>query len=306
MRVGFVGTGSMGSPVARNLLSAGAELVVHDQNQEAAYSLLVAGATWAEDPARLARDVDVVFLSLPSHVEVEKVCFGPGGLFSTIRPGTYLIDLTTGSTSMIPRLVEAQQTWGIHYLACPVSQGVDGARAGTLSIFVGGDPDHYEHCRPLFDAIASEAIHTGDHRSAMAAKLATNLLWFVHAGVIGEALALGAKAGIDLMVLRQVLLHSCGTSWVVEHDLGSIYEGTFDPSFSTALCVKDLGLIDELAHQLGVPLEFGALAGQVFARAQDLYGGDAPELSVVRYVQDRTRAVLQVASDENLAEVTGV
>jgi 3-hydroxyisobutyrate dehydrogenase-like beta-hydroxyacid dehydrogenase len=295
MRIGFVGTGSMGNPVARNLLAAGHELSVHDLVKSQAADLVADGANWCDDAAGVAAEADVVLLSLPSHLEVEAVCFGAGGLFETIRPGTYLIDLTTVSISLIPRLVQAQQTYGVHYLTSPVSQGVDNARLGKLSVFVGGSPADYEHCLPIFRAIAEVVLHTGDHLSAMAAKLLTNLLWFINAVAIGEALVLGAKSGIALPVLREVVLNSCGTSWVAEHDLGSIYDGSYDPSFTTKLCCKDLRLISELAARLDVPIELGATVEQIFRRVGNIYGDDSPELSVVRHLQEITHTHLQTS-----------
>ena len=294
MRVGFVGTGSMGAPVAANLLAAGHELLVHDLRPEASAELVAAGATWCPDPAAVARDAELVLLSLPSHVEVESVCFGDAGLLSTIQPGTCLIDLTTISVSLVPRLVDAQRTHGIRYLAAPVSQGVDNARIGRLSIFVGGAEEDLEACRAIFDPIATVVTHTGDQASAIAAKLLTNLLWYINAAAIGEALVLGARAGITLPVLHDVIVNSCGTSWVATHDIPSIYDGSFDPSFTTKLCTKDLRLITELAGRLDVPVELGAMAEQIFQRSEKLYGGDSPELSVVRYLQETTSTVLQL------------
>jgi 3-hydroxyisobutyrate dehydrogenase-like beta-hydroxyacid dehydrogenase len=293
MRVGFVGTGSMGNPVAANLAAAGHELFVNDLREDAAASLVETGAIWCPTAAAVAREADVIFLSLPSHVEVESVCFGPDGLFSTVRPETYLIDLTTISVALIPRLIEAQVEHGIHYLAAPVSQGVDNAVLGQLSIFVGGDPGDYEKCRPILETIATKIIHTGDQHSAMAAKLLTNLLWYVNAAAIGEALVMGAKAGITLDVLQDVVLNSCGTSWVAEHDIPSVYDGSFDATFTTKLCTKDLRLITELAGAQDLPLAMGATAQRVFERSEALYGPDSPELSVVRHLQEVTDTSLQ-------------
>jgi 3-hydroxyisobutyrate dehydrogenase-like beta-hydroxyacid dehydrogenase len=294
MRIGFIGTGSMGNPVARNLLAAGHELFVHDLLESATANLVAAGARRCGSAAEVGREADVVLLSLPSQVEVESVCFGVHGLFSTVRPGTYVLDLTTISVSLIPRLVEAQSIHEIHYLAAPVSQGVDNAALGRLSIFVGGAKADYEHCRPIFDAISTVTIHTGDHFSAISAKLLTNLLWYINAAAIGEALVLGARSGIELSVLQQVVLNSCGTSWVAEHDIPSIYNGSFDPTFTTKLCTKDLRLISELAGTLNVPVELGATVEQIFRRAENIYGGDSPELSVVRHLQEITGTNLQL------------
>jgi 3-hydroxyisobutyrate dehydrogenase-like beta-hydroxyacid dehydrogenase len=293
MKIGFIGTGSMGQPVAERLLGAGHELFVHDLRKEATGDLVAAGATWCEDPADVAGRVDAVLLSLPSHVEVEAVCFGVDGLLTTVRPGTFLVDLTTVSVSLVPRLVETQSSHALRYLAAPVSQGVDNAKLGKLSIFVGGAADDVEAFRPVLDAVATTVIHTGDQQTAVAAKLLTNLLWYVNAAAIGEALVLGAKAGIELGTLQQVVLNSCGTSWVADHDIPSIYDGSFDTTFTTKLCTKDLRLIAELADRFDVPIEVGATVQQIFRRAENLYGSESPELSVVRFLQDVTGTVLQ-------------
>ncbi|MDQ1288366.1 MAG: 3-hydroxyisobutyrate dehydrogenase [Actinomycetota bacterium] len=294
MRIGFIGTGSIGNPMAANLAAAGHELLVHDLRHDAAANLVEKGAIWCATPADAARDADAVLMSLPSHVEVESVCFGTAGVLSAIRPGTFLVDLTTISVSLLPRLIEATGASGVRYLASPVSQGVDNAHAGKLSIFVGGDRADLDACRSLFDAIATVVIHTGDHFSAISAKLLTNMLWYINAAAIGEALVLGAKSGIDLPTLREVIVNSCGTSWVADHDIPSVYDGSFDPTFTTKLCCKDLRLISELGTTLNVPIELSSMVEQIFRRAENLYGGDSPELSVVRQLQEITGTDLQL------------
>jgi len=293
MKIGFIGTGSMGNPVAERLLEAGHELFVYDVRKEATENLVAAGATGCGDPAEAAAEADAVMLSLPSQLEVEAVCFGVDGLLATIRPGTFLVDLTTVSVSLVPRLVETGTTHSLRYLAAPVSQGVDNAKLGKLSVFVGGAEEDVEAFRPVLDAVATTVIHTGDQQTAVAAKLLTNLLWYINAAAIGEALVLGAKSGIDLSTLQQAILNSCGTSWVAEHDIPSIYDGSFDTTFTTKLCTKDLRLIAELADRFDVPIEVGATVQQIFRRAENLYGGDSPELSVVRFLQDTTGTSLQ-------------
>nr|VFJ61067.1 MAG: 3-hydroxyisobutyrate dehydrogenase/2-hydroxymethylglutarate dehydrogenase [Candidatus Kentron sp. FM]VFJ61554.1 MAG: 3-hydroxyisobutyrate dehydrogenase/2-hydroxymethylglutarate dehydrogenase [Candidatus Kentron sp. FM]VFK13663.1 MAG: 3-hydroxyisobutyrate dehydrogenase/2-hydroxymethylglutarate dehydrogenase [Candidatus Kentron sp. FM] len=148
--------------------------------------------------------------------------------------------------------------------------------------------DDYIQCLPLYEIIAEKTIYTGNHFSAISAKLLTNLLWFVNAASIGEALIIGAKSGIDLPILKEVVINSCGNSWVAEHDIPSIYDGHYDPSFTTKLCCKDLGLIHELAKDLNVPIEIGKLVEKIFGRARDIYGEDSPELSIVRHLEEST------------------
>jgi 3-hydroxyisobutyrate dehydrogenase len=300
MNVGFIGTGWMGNPIAWNLLKAGHPLFVHDIRPAATENLVAEGATRQANAAEVASRSEAVFLSLPSHVEVESVCFGPGGLFETIRPGTFLIDMTTISVNLIPRLVEAARRLKIQYLASPVSQGVDNARVGKLSLFVGGERADYERFLPMYNTIGNMVIYTGDQFTAVSAKLLTNLLWYINAVAIGEAMVLGAKSGIELRTLQKVILNSCGTSWVADHDIPSIFNGTFDETFTTKLCVKDLRLIYELATKLNVPIELGAVTEQIFRRAENIYGGDSPELSVVRNLQEVTKTNLQIPEEKSM------
>lgn len=294
MNVGFVGTGSMGNPVAMNVLKAGHQLFVHDIRKHVTDNLVAAGAIWCDSPAEVAKQAKTIFMSLPSHVEVSAVCFGERGLFTTIQAGTYLLDLTTISVNLIPKMIEAGEKQQFEYLSAPVSQGVDNARLGKLSLFVGGKKEAYDHALPMFKILGEEIIYTGNHFTAMSAKLLTNLLWYINAVAIGEALVLGAKSGIDLKTLQRVILNSCGTSWVADHDIPSIYNGTFDETFTTKLCCKDLRLINELATMLNVPIELGAVVEQSFRRAENIYGSDSPELSVVRHLQEITKTNLQI------------
>ncbi|MBD2414545.1 hypothetical protein FACHB389_33410 [Nostoc calcicola FACHB-389] len=292
MNIGFIGTGSMGNPIAFNLLKAGHNLFVYDIRPQAYENLVASGAKACATPAEVAQQVETIFLSLPSHIEVAAVCLSENGLFSMIKKGTFLIDLTTISIQLIPQLEAAETEYGFHYLASPVSEGVDNAKIGKISIFVGGRQEDYQQCLPLYLTIGKEIIYTGDHLSAIAAKLLTNLLWFINAAAIGEALILGAKSGIDLLTLQKVILNSCGSSWVASHDMASIYNGSYDPSFTTKLCCKDLHLIYELAKHFNVPIEIGALVEQIFRRSSNIYGDDSPELSVVKYLEDITKTSL--------------
>jgi 3-hydroxyisobutyrate dehydrogenase-like beta-hydroxyacid dehydrogenase len=291
--IGFIGTGSMGNPVAARLLAAGHPLTVHDLRRTATENLVEAGARLAASPADAGRSAEVVFLSLPSHHEVEQVCLGPDGLLAAMPVTSTLVDLTTVSISLVPRLAGAAAERGVAYLAAPVSQGVDNAKLGRLSIFVGGRREDHDRVRPVLDDIATQVIHTGDHASAIAAKLLTNYLWFINAVAIGEAMILGAAGGIDPLTLQQVILHSCGTSWVASHDMGSILAGTYDPTFTLALCQKDLRLIAEISAHLGVPTGLHPVVAATFAAAATQYGAGAPELSVVRHLEDASGIRLQ-------------
>jgi 3-hydroxyisobutyrate dehydrogenase len=291
---GFIGLGHMGAPVARRILGAGYRLYVHDIRPDAVRPLEALGATAARDPQSLAAACGVVLLSLPSDAEVEEVVFGIRGVLRTLRRGGVLVSLTTGSVRQLPRLEQAGRTYKVHYVTAPVSQGVDNAAAGMLTTFAAGTEQGLALARPLLETFCATIIRMDDHLAAMAAKLVTNLAWYVNAAALGEQMALLVRAGVPLEHVQQVMTSSCGDSWVARHDIGSVLKGTYDPSFTLGLAVKDLRLIRELAEMLGVPLDAGAVAEAVFGRALDEYGPDAPELSPVRLMAGRLGVALSL------------
>jgi 3-hydroxyisobutyrate dehydrogenase len=294
MVVGFIGLGNMGLPMARNVLKSGFELLVHDLRHAAAEPLTSLGARWADSPREIAQQVDTVITSLPGPPQVESVAFGQDGLLSGLRPGTTWIEMSTSSPDLLAHLADEAGKIGVTILDAPVTGAVDGAQAGTLTIFAGGPAEALERQRPLLESMGRQIFHTGPAGTGLAAKLLTNLLWFVNAAAIGEALILGAKAGIELTDLWEIIKSSAGNSWVAEHDVPAIFQGHYDPSFTLDLCCKDLRLINELGRSLDVPLELGSLAAHLFHRAQVQYGGEKGEMHVVKLLEDFTGTNLQV------------
>ena len=294
MKVGFIGLGNMGNPMAANVLRAGFDLTVHDLRREAAENLLAAGAQWAPSPAALAQQVETIVLSLPGPPQVEKVMTGENGVLAGLRPGSTWIDMSTSACDLFRRLAAEVAARGGDALDAPVTGAADGAQAGTLSIFVGGDAAVLARQRPLLEVMGAQIFHAGPAGAGLAAKLLTNLLWFIHAAAIGEGLLLGVRAGIEPTTLWEIIKASAGNSWVAEHDVPAIFRGDYDPSFTLDLCCKDLGLIHDLGRALDVPLEVGALAEQIFQRARVQYGGDRGELHVVKLLEDASGVSLQV------------
>ncbi|MDX1612941.1 MAG: NAD(P)-dependent oxidoreductase [Candidatus Promineifilaceae bacterium] len=294
MKVGFVGLGNMGRPMAASLLRAGFELTVHDLRRDAAADLLAAGATWASSPRELAARCETVISSLPGPAQVAAVARGERGLLAGLEMDSTWIEMSTSSATLIRELAGEAGERGAYVLDAPVTGAVDGAEAGTLIIFVGGAAGTVDRQRPVLEAMGSRVFHAGPLGAGLAAKLLTNLLWFINAVAIGEAMVLGAKAGIELTNLWEIIKSSAGNSWVAEHDVPSIFRGDYDPTFTLALCTKDLALIHQLGRELGVPLELGGLAEQIFRRAEVQYGRDQGEMHVVKVLEDITGTRLQV------------
>lgn len=285
VRVGFVGLGVMGAPMARNLLKAGFEVVAFTRSAAALDELVEEGAEAAASPADAAARSDVTITMLPNSAVVEEVVLGSAGVLEGARPGSLIVDMSTIDPAVSQRLAEAGKERGVAVLDAPVTGAADGARAGTLTVFVGADADALERCRPLLEAIGSRVVHTGPVGTGSAAKLLTNMLWFVHVVALSDALALGAKAGIPPETLAGAIRASAGGSWVAEHDLPNILRGDDDASFTLALCCKDLGLIEELAEELAVPVPLAALAAERFAAASERFGAGAGELAVARLAE---------------------
>lgn len=295
MKIGFIGLGNMGNPMAANLIKAGYALTVHDLRSDAAENLIALGARWADSPRAVAEVSETIITSLPGPPQIEAVLLGDQGLLAGARSGSTWVDMTTNSPELLRRIGAMAAEKGLAVLDAPVSQAVDGARAGTLTYFVGGDPAVFDQHRPVFEVLGEEIFHTGPLGTGLAAKLLTNLLWFINAVAIGEGLMLGARAGIELSTLWEVIKASAGNSWVAEHDVPSIYRGDYDPSFTLNLCCKDLRLITDLGRELQVPLELGALVEQTFLRARTQYGGEQGEMSVVRLIEDLLGTQLRVS-----------
>jgi 3-hydroxyisobutyrate dehydrogenase-like beta-hydroxyacid dehydrogenase len=272
--------------MAANIVAAGHEVLVHDVRREAAAELEGAGATWAASPAEAAAGVEAVLLSLPTPPIVEEVVTGASGVFAGAAPGTTIIDLSTNSPSVVRDLAAKAAERGLAFLDAPVSGGVRGARLHTLAVMVGGDVDRFEQFRPVFEAIGANIFHVGDVGNGNVAKLVNNMLAFI--GMMGttEAIVLGAKAGIDPVVLREIVRTSSGNSFAWDGGTRAILKDKLAPTFTTTLATKDISLATALAEELGVPVPMGQRAQELLTGYRD--GDFAAEdvLATVRAVEE--------------------
>ena len=292
-RLFFIGVGNMGNPMAANLLKAGYPLTVHDISPEKAQNLISLGAVWADSIAAGCANADVVMASLPGPPQVREVMLGEHGVLAHAQPGASIIDTSTSAVELVQELVALAHSKGLGFLEAPVTNAVDMAALGRLSIFVGGEQALFEQHKALFEVIGEKIFHVGAPGNGATIKLLTNLLWFVSAAAIGEGLMLGAKAGIPLHTVWEAIKSSAGNSWVAEHDVPSMFAGHYDPSFSLALCCKDLGLINQIAKNQGYELPMGSKAQALFQEAMQTYGPDAAELHVVKLLEERVGHLLR-------------
>ena len=269
MKLGFIGVGNIGAPIASQLLAAGQSLVVHDLRPEAAQGLLRAGATWSDSAAALAEECEVIATCLPGPTEMEQVCLGPNGIVSAIKPGGLYVDHTTNSPLLVRRVHDMLAARGVAMLDAPVSGGMEGAQTRDLLVMAGGEPAAFERARPLLDAIANRVLYTGPIGTGSIAKIMHNSASFTLDLVMAECWTTGVKAGIDAATIVKVFNEAAvGQMMSLKVRLpATLLRGNFDPRFSLALARKDLGLALELARATDTPMRLAALCEQEMIEA---------------------------------------
>lgn len=282
--IGFVGLGNMGGPMARRLVAAGYEVRVFDLNAPVVEAVVTAGAKPATSAADAASGADLFLTSLPRPDDVEAVMAGPEGALAALPSGSVWVDLTTNRRELVAELA-ADAPDGVAVVDSPVTGAVDGARAGTLTLFAGGADEDLDRVVPVLHRLGT-VIRCGPLGTGNVVKLVTNQLWFVAAAALGEGFAVGMANGVELDTLWHAIRNSVGDSFVARHDAPSIFAGHFDPSFTLDLCLKDLRLLADLQAEVGAELPMTDAARSAFRFAAERYGPDVGELHVARRVED--------------------
>jgi len=258
-RVGFAGLGTMGASMAANLARAGAPLAVWNRTPGKAAALLELGAQEAASPAALAAASDVVLVCVSDTPDVEAVLFGPDGVSQGIRPGSLVVDFSTISPSSTVAFGERLAELGVGMVDAPVSGGSEGARLGTLTVFLGGEESYVARVRPILEAIGRTFTHMGPLGSGQAAKAVNQVIICGYYSSVAEGLALGVRAGLDPKRLVEALSGGAAQSWVLANRSGRMIEGRYPPGFRLALHRKDLAIALELASSLGLRLPVAQL-----------------------------------------------
>jgi 3-hydroxyisobutyrate dehydrogenase len=271
MKIGFVGLGNMGAPMALNLLKAGHALNVFDLNAEAVQSLVAAGAKATVSPKAAATDVEYVITMLPAATHVKTVLTGEDGILAGIAKNITIIDSSTIDPASVKTFAELANQNGNTFVDAPVSGGTGGAAAGTLTFMVGGSAAIYEQVKPVLLAMGKNIVHCGDTSTGQVAKICNNLVLGITMAGVSEAMALGEALGIDPKVLGGIINTSTGRCW--SSDTYNPFPGVIEtaPStrgytggFGTDLMLKDLGLATDAAKFARQPVYLGALAQQLY------------------------------------------
>lgn len=282
MKVGFIGLGKMGKPMAINLLKKGFELTVHNRSRGVVDELAGMGAAPAGSPREVAAATDIVLTCLPTPAAVESVFLGPDGLIPAARSGQILVDHSTVSPTTSRKLFAAAGEKGAHFLDAPISGGVPRAEAGTLTIMVGGEAQQFLRARPVFEALGDKVVLAGGSGSGSVVKLTNQLLVGIHQAAAVEALVFGVKAGADPRILQDVIGSSFGASAMFDRTVPLVLERRFGSSTDVGILCKDLELITGFGKEISTRLLMGALAEQIFQEGKALGLGDNDMASLVQ------------------------
>ncbi len=285
-RIGFIGLGVMGRPMATNLVGAGLDVVVHSRSPEPVDALVGAGAERAETPNEVAAVTDVVITMLPDTPDVERVLFGGRGISEGIRPGSLLIDMSTIDPTAARRFAARLAERDVAMLDAPVSGGERGAIDGTLSIMVGGPEEAFERALPLLGILGENVTHVGSAGAGQVAKACNQLIVASTIQAVAEALVLAAKAGVDPSGVREALLGGFAGSRILEMHGKRMLEGDFAPGFRAALHRKDARIITEVAEELGSPVPSFDVVAAALQALVDAGRGDLDHASLVTLLED--------------------
>ncbi|TCR63965.1 NAD(P)-dependent oxidoreductase [Bosea sp. BK604] len=299
-RIGFIGIGTMGLPMALNVLRGGYPLTVYDLSEAALAEAQKSGAKRAASIAELVRDSDVVITMLPDAPDVEAAALGPDGTEANARPGLIYVDMSTIDPVTSRRVGARLAARGIRMIDSPVARGVENARAGTLALMIGGDLATFQEVEPLLRRMADTITHCGELGNGTAMKLVNNFLSAGIVSAIAEAMTIGLKAGLPLDLMVRI---SGGTgtnnAWLHKLMPGKAFLGDFSPGFMSRLARKDQRLATTLAAEIGVPLTLGAAVLQLLDETTEKYPRD-DFTSILRLVGERAGVEIRL-SEQNAA-----
>lgn len=285
MKIGFIGLGIMGRPMAKNLLKAGYELVVCDVVKAAVDEVAAAGAETAATPKDVAAQTDIIITMLPNSPHVKQVVLGENGIIEGAKPGAVIVDMSSIAPLVSREVAAKLAAKGIEMLDAPVSGGEPKAIDGTLSVMVGGKREVFDKCYPVMKAMAGSVVLTGDIGAGNVTKLANQIIVALNIAAMSEALVLAAKAGVEPELVYQAIRGGLAGSTVLDAKAPLVMDRKFNPGFRINLHIKDLNNVLETSHEIGVPLPLTAAVMEIM-RALKVDGmGDLDHGSLIRHYE---------------------
>lgn len=292
--LGFVGLGNIGSRITPHLLKAGFDVAVYDLNKDAVATLVALGARAAESPADAAKAASYVFLSLPTPEIVRSVVTGEEGVFVGAAPGTVIVDHSTIDPDTAKELAAAATAAGFTYLDAPVSGGVQGAEAGTLSVIIGGEAAAVEKVRAVVDTYAGNIFHVGPSGSGQVIKLANNIITAINIAALGEGLSATVQAGVDLDTAVAVLSKSSAASYVLtSYFPRTLFTEDRPTGFALDFMLKDIKLFLSSAAKTNIPTPVSNIVGDLYRIGHRDGRGGKDFTSVVEFYEDFSGTRLQ-------------
>lgn len=285
LKIGYIGLGLMGKPMAGNILSAGYPLVVHNRSQPAVNELVDRGAQAAASPKDVASQVDVIFTNLPDSQDVELVALGENGILAGAHDGLIFVDHSTIKPASARLIAERLGEKGVLCLDAPVSGGDIGAQRGTLAIMVGGPKSALERVMPIFNVLGKTVTHVGDTGAGQIAKAANQIMVAAQMVAMGELLILAKKSGADPERVIQAIRGGAAQCWTLDTKPPRLFAGNREPGFKAYMMAKDLGIVMDTAKQYGVPLLGTAANTQLFNAMLEMNMADQDNSGVIGVIE---------------------
>lgn len=303
MKVGWIGLGKMGTPMAQNLIKAGFLLGVYNRTREKTRELEANGAAVADSIVTLAEESDVVVSMVSDDRILEAVTIGPGGAFEGMRLGSIFIDMSTVSPRMSEQISIIAIEKGIHYLRAPVSGGVSLAVEGILTIIASGPEQTYADCQDLFRAMGERIFYVGESEEARYLKLSLNIMVGITAGMLGEALAFGKKCGLDWEQMIDIIGCSAVASPLVGYKVEPLKQRDFTATFTTSMMAKDFDLVLDTARDIGAPMLFTAMMRQCWSMMEAAGKGEMDFFAYVTLAEDMTGSGFEDRSPYKIGKI---
>ncbi len=284
-RVGFIGLGIMGMPMARNLIKAGFKVIVYNRTTSKAERIAAEGARKASSPREVATESPVVITMVSDTPDVESVILGANGIIEGIQANSVVIDMSTISPQVTRRIAACLKERGCHMLDAPVSGGEQGAIDGTLSIMVGGDTEVFERYRPILEAMGKNIIHVGLNGMGQTVKLMNQILVVGNLNAVAEALVFAQKQGVDVEKAIEAIKGGAAGSWQFTNLAPRIIKRDFRPGFTVDLMQKDLKLVMEAAEAMKTPLPVTSLIHQMYYSLQTAGEGKSGTQALVKVIE---------------------